>query len=294
MFSRILLIPFVISGVYMLLQMHEAQKITGEYDFNIWLIPLVVIGFIIHLFAPQIDWWWMKRNPPKLHEGLRKLLQERHVFYRNLSLEEKERFRKRMALYMNAKEFRPMGGPETIPHDVIGFITAAAIQVTFGQSDFLMDKFEHFIIYPGAFPSPQYPTDLHNSENYIEDGVIMFSVKSIMDSTAYSPRAYHIGLHEYANVFEQVFAEQSFPPLEESIWETLASISSMDRDFVHDSVGIPEISPRPVSVHHFFVFPKKFQAALPELFEAYVQIFNLNPLEQYSPVVDMDVLDQEF
>lgn len=281
MLSRILLIPFVAGVLYFLNQMWE----NPDTGFNIWILPFVIGGVIIYLFSPQIDWWWDTRNPPELDERMRNLLQKHHVFYRNLDVASKKRFRNRMALYMKAKEYRPMGGPETVPHDVMGFIAAAATQITFGQEDFLMDRFEHIIIYPGAFPSPQYPKDLHNSEHYTEDGVIMFAVKSIMDSTIYSPRAYHIGLHEYANVFKASFPNKAFPNLEESIWQALEAISGMSKDFIHDSVGIPEVEAFPASVHHFFIFSKKFKELSPQLYADYVDVFNLDPLQGHSPVV---------
>lgn len=262
---------------------------SNPQETNIYMIGVAVLAVIlsiIYIFSPQIDWWWFNRNPPKMHEKLRMLLQKYNRFYRNLTVKEKERFRKRVSLYMHAHEFKPMGGPETLPEDVRGFIAAAAVQLTFGQKDFTLEPFEHIILYPGAFPSPQYPKHLHNSEHYKEDGVIMFSIKSVMDSTTLSPRAYHVLLHEYASVFETINPKMDFPALDESIWETLESISGMSKEFVHESINIPKVSPRPVSIHHFFVFPEKFQEKLPTLYNRYKEIFNLDPCEMHEPVLE--------
>ena len=286
MFSRILMSPFVFGILYFLYRVWQYDE-----EFNILILPLVLIAVVIYLLEPQLNWWWAKRNPPKIDEKMQMLLQQHNPFYQRLSLEEKKRFRTRMALYMEAKEFRPLGGPETVPADAMGFIAAAAVQLSFGQEDFLMEPFEHILIYPGAFPSPQYPTYLHTNEHFKEDGVIMFAVKGIMDSVRHSPKTYHIVLHEYAAVFEETFLNKDFPDLSSDIWESLEAMSKMNQDFVDKSIGIPETPVRPVSIHHFFMFPRKFKELLPDLYAAYVAIFNLDPVEGHTPVVDGRVVE---
>lgn len=277
--------PFLFGSLYILYRMWQYEERSFEL-----LIPLVLIGVIIYLFEPQLNWWWMQRYPPKIDEKMQMLLQKHNSFYQQLSLEEKKRFRIRMSLYMKAKEYRPFGGPESIPSDVRGFIAAAAIQITFGQKNYLLEPFDHILIYPGAFPSPQHPTHLHTNEHYAEDGVIMFAVKGVMDSVRHSPRAYHIIIHEFATIFEEVYLDKVFPDLPANIWETLEAMSAMNQQFVDHSIGLPDTPVRPVSIHHFFVFPQKFKAALPEVYAAYIKIFNLDPLEGHEPVVRKDIL----
>lgn len=286
MFSRLILTPFVAGTLYYMYQIYQ----TGE--FHMGFLPFFFIGVILYLFAPQIEWWWVNRNPPELHDKLRALLQQHNVFYQNLTVAEKKRFRNRMALYMEAMDYKQMGGgPEVVPEDIRGFIAVGAIQIGFGQKDYLMDTFEHLIIYPGAFPSPQFPKQLHNCEHFEEDGVIMFAAKSVIDSTRLSPRAYNTILHTYAQVFDHHFSDTDFPALTENIWQPLEAMSGMNKTFIQESVGLMDIDPRPVSVHHFFVFSKKFKELLPKVFDQYVQIFNINPLEAYEPVVDRSQID---
>ena len=215
MLSKILYIPFVLGALTFLL-----MGALGVSSYYIYSVPFVIGSAVIYILSPQINWWWYQRHPPELPAGLRHLINTQLPFYQNLPVADKTRFRNRMAMYMEANEFMPQG-METVPPDLKGVIAASAVQVTLGHEDYLMSKFEHIIVYPHPFPSPQFPDEWHASEFYEEDGVIMFSAEQLMPGFMQPKRFFNIGLYEYARVFRHCHPEVAFPAIGEEHWPAL-------------------------------------------------------------------------
>jgi hypothetical protein len=271
--ARIVSFPFAIGALFFL-------YLTWEHDesYSLYIIPFVVMGAILYVFSPQINWWWYSRNPPELDEPLRKVLQKTNSFYQKLSAEGKTKFRNRMALFMIGNDFMPQV-VDSVPEDVKGVIAANAVQLTYGMENFLFPKFEKVVVYPKPFPSPQYPRKFHASEIFEEDGVVLFSAEQLMKSFLQPNGFYNIGLHEYAKVFKASNPDITFPDLGEDIWQKLEMISGFSEEFVTKWINLEVISPGPVSIAHFFAFPEKFKAILPDLYAAYQDIFKINPVD---------------
>lgn len=267
--ARIVSTPFIFGALYFLYLTWEQSE-----DYSLYIIPFVVMSSITYVFSPQINWWWYSRYPPELDGPIRQIFQKHFQFYQNLSVEQKKRFRDRVALFVIGNDFMPQV-VDTVPEDVKAFIAANAVQLTFGQDEYLFSKFEKIVVYPKPFPSPQYPRKMHASEIFEEDGVVLFSAEQLIKSFIQPTRFYNIGLHEYAKVFVTSFPDLDYPPLGEDIWDKLQTISGFSREYVTKFINLEVISPRPVSIAHFFVFPEQFKATLPALYTAYEQIFKM-------------------
>ena len=262
MLSKYLLIPFVLGALVFL---YLGWNVDGDYA--IYMVPFVVGAAVVYIFSPQIDWWQYQRKPPELSARLRHILGTQFPYYQNLTAAEKTKFRNRMALYMEANEFIPKG-----------VVAACAVHLTLGVEDYLMNKFEHIIVYPHPFPSPQYVQHWHACELYEEDGVIMFSAEQLMAGFAQPKRFFNIGLYEYARAFQRCHPEILFPNWKDDIWPKLEQISGFSKDHITKWIGLPEIDPSGVAVAHFFVFPEKFKHILPGDFDIISSIFKQNPL----------------
>ena len=119
----------------------------------------------IYVLSPQIDWWYFKKNPPVMPEGMARILRQFYPYYRALNEDLKAAFRNRLMMYLKCVEF--IGKPEkVVPEDIQMIVAAAITQLTFGLPDYRLRKFERIVIYPHPFPSPQYKEHLHNSEIY--------------------------------------------------------------------------------------------------------------------------------
>ncbi len=261
MLSKYLIAPLVFVGLIFLYLAWEEDPAWSYY-----LIPCVIGAAIIYVFSPQIDWWWHQKHPPDLPAGLRKMLESRLPYYRRLPEGLQLRFRQRMALYMRAHEFQAQG-MESMPIDLQAIIAATAVQVSFGQEDFLMEPYEHIIVYPHPFPSPQYPDKWHSSEVYDEDGVILFSAEQLMSSFMHPQKHFHIGLYEYARVFRRCHPEMHWPEWAEEDWQKLELVSGMKHSYLQKWIGLPDLEIGAVAVAHFFVFPERFQTVFPERYE---------------------------
>lgn len=268
MLSRYLMGTFVFVALIFLYQAWE-----DDPDWSYYLIPCVLGAAIVYVLSPQIDWWYFQIRPPDLPHGIRKMLESRLPFYQRLSEPQQLQFRQRTAMYMHAHEFRAQG-METMPMDLKAIIAATAVMVSFGQEDFLMEPYEHIIVYPHPFPSPQFPEHWHTSEIYDEDGVILFSAEQLMLSFLQPQKYFNIALYEYAKVFRRCHPEMSWPIwASDDDWEKLSLVSGMKLSDIKKWVGLPEIDISAVAVAHFFVFPERFLKVFPKQYEQLAQNF---------------------
>jgi hypothetical protein len=198
------------------------------------------------------------------------------VLYQRLPPSERPRFRSRVVLFMEAHEFMAKG-MEEVPPDVKAAIAASAVHLTLGLDAFIFKKYEHIIVYPHPFPSPQHPEKWHASEIFEEDGVVLFSAEQLMAGFLQPARYFNLGLYEYARVFYRTCAEASMlPSFYEDDWEKLEQISGFSREIIEKWVGLPEIETRAVAVAHFFVFPHTFRQVMPEQYVAMAAVFRQN------------------
>lgn len=264
MLSRYLYIPFVIGASACLM----VGVSVNEY-WAPWAAPFMVGAVVIYILSPQIDWWWYQRHPLDLPKGLRHFINTQLPFYQDLPPVEKARFRNRMAMYMEATEF--MGqGIEDVPIDLKAVVAASAVQVTFGHEDYLLPPFEHVVVYPHPFPSPQFPDQWHASEFYEADGVIMFSAEQLMPGFMQPQRFLNIGLYEYTRVFKHRHPEVVFPPIGEAHWPALEKISGFPKDKTIMYIGLREIDLVALAAVYFFGFGGRFREVLPGEYAGFV------------------------
>lgn len=278
--ARIVSLPLVIGALFFLYLTWEVDR-----SYSLYIVPWVVALAIVFVLSPQINWWWYRRRPPAISPKLLPLLERHLPYYQRLAPPEKERFRHRAALYMEANDFMAKGMDEVSP-DLKLVAAVCAVQLTFGQKSFLMPKFEHLIFFPQPFPSPQYPEYFHTSEIFEEDGAMLFAAEQFMKSFLAPTHFYSIGLHEYAKAFERSYPELAFPELPETHWTELQQMSGFSRETIEKWINLRPIPLLPVSIAHFFSFPQAFHAALPELYEQYALLFNQSPGKAGTPVLE--------
>lgn len=285
MLSRILYAPFVIALIV-------ALYLTIEVDsgYSWYIIPPFLILAAIYFTSPEIDWWWWQRNVPPMDPGLEKLLRKMLPFYAALPEPDKKRFQNRLEMYVRANAFIAKGIKEdsTPPSEVVYFSSTNIVQLTLGQADYRLPKFERIVVYPAPFPSPQHPTPLHSSEIYAEDGVLIFAVEPLMEGI-FRKEKFNIGFYEYARAYMVSYPDKDYAEADLS-WQKLEEISGYTREVVEKSIGLPDIDIRAVAIHHFFYFPKPFKGVAPEVYNRYTKVFNLDLLREGSPIIDQSDL----
>ena len=287
---QILAAPFLIIG---LLALYFTVKADGE---SLWIsifVATVISLAAIYVMSPQINWLWWQRSPPPLDARNERVLADYCAFYKQLSPEMKQRFRNRVALYLLGNEFiRPVHPSDMeadtlrtrVPEELKIAAAAAAAQVRFGQSKFLASKFEHIILYPHPFPSPQFAA-IHTCEIYEPDGVLMLDADTLMAGFNQPRQIFSIGLYEMARIFKMEDPSVSTPFLDVLALESLEKISGMTRQQIEAVVGLTDLDDFAVAAYHFFTFPQGFQSLLPDLYQLFVNIFHQNPINAEVPVI---------
>jgi Mlc titration factor MtfA (ptsG expression regulator) len=288
--------PFVIWAVVFLSL--AVAKDDGYWAF--WASPAVVVLAGLYVLSPQINWWWYRRNPPPLSKTAIKLLEEHFFYYKKLSPELKTRFRERVSLFIIGNEFiRPVRQDDseaqqlrnTVPEELKAAVAAIATQISFGQKEVVINKFEHFILYPHPFPTPQY-NNLHTSELYEEDGVVLLAADPLMLGLNNPQAVFSIGLYELANIFKKTTPSRlsrdvpsvQSPILTENDWSVLEKISGMTKATISGVVGLYDLDDFGILVHHFFTFSESFKTALPDLFQLLSNMFQQDPTNGMNPV----------
>ncbi len=120
-------------------------------------------------------------------------------FYRKLPANLRYLFRRRVFEFMKIKQFRDHQGERPSFEKRVA-VSAAAIQVTFGYEDYLLDEFHTLIIYPEEFISPATGAK-HLGEVNPLLGVIAISWKNFVQGMAIDNNHFNVGLHEMAHAF---------------------------------------------------------------------------------------------
>lgn len=286
--ANIIAFPFMIAALILMYILYEYSM-----DYVIYLIPTVLIIAAVYILSPQINWFWYKKRPPALPAQVTEYLYDYIPFYKNLSIDEKKRFRNRISLYVLANDYQ-IKGMEKFPYDIKVLIAGINTQLTFGKEDYLQPKFEHIIAYPDIFPSPAHPTTKHASEIYEEDGVILFSIKNLMEGLHPSQNGFNIGLYEYARVFKASNPSMLMLKDQSINWAKINEVFRLSQEGVEESIGLPDTDLSAVLVTLFFEQSEVFKKSLTEQYDHFTTVFNLDPAQKKDPVVNPSLINNAF
>lgn len=273
--ATVLIIPFAAAFVYIIYIGYNNSDYLNPI--NYWLLPLLIIIVILFLFTPQINHWWHKRNPPKLASFIIRWLETHSEFYNRLSDQDKTKFRDRLSVHLESREFSFMREEkENLPEDFKAIIAHNLIQLTFGQDDYLLDPYERVVAYNHPFPSPK-KQFLHNAEVDHEDGVILISTEQLFPAMLDKHNYYNVGMHAYVEAYLNKHNKLSLPSLPDDISVKLEEISQHDFTKVRETVGYETENLHIIVINYFFIFPNRFKEMLPELYKSYANIFNQQP-----------------
>lgn len=246
----------------------SAWRVFFESDGR-FMLPLVIsilAGVMVYTFQHQIDWWWAKKSQPGLPAPMKAMLLQSNSFIHQISPEDSERFEKRMALWVAAKDFIGKG-IDKLPED-LKYITAIyPVMLSLYRENFLYEDLGRMVYYPHAFLTPHMPDRVHCYEVEGEDGVMIFSTEQMMVGHIHPKKYYNILLHAFAEAHRLKYPNENYPELPKDAWQLLHRISSIPKGKLDDFIGIVQEDPWPVAVHHYFVYADAFNSVAPALFE---------------------------
>ncbi len=211
-------------------------RVTYGGSYGLYMIPFGVLLITLYMFIPQVEWWWAKRNPPKVSPELVKYLNEYFTFFQELSGSDKDKFLERITLFDMARAFMPQVG-DKVPTPIKTMVCAEGVRLTFGLEDYLLLSHERVVIYPHPFPSPQH-RQMHHSETYHKDGVLIFDSSPVIAQFKNTAIVFNIVLYEWVSVFKYEH-KSVFPAFEDADWTVFGERFNTPKILVAASLGLP-------------------------------------------------------
>jgi len=273
-FSRILGIPFFIAILILAYFVYQNPKSSALAWILVPLIPLA----LIYMFQPQIDYWWLSRNPVELDPPIKEMLNSTNPYYSAMGAEEKAEFEKRLILYNEGREYLGKGMEEdnkNVPHDIKMMISQIPVTMTLGRSKTGFKNWERVVLYKHPFPTPIHKF-LHTMETFGEDGVVILSLEHVDKALTQKGHHYDVAWHAYAEAFIKDNPKESYPTLPKDIWDSIDRISPQHRQQILGTLGFKTIDPMPVLINLYFNYREKFATEVPRLKEAFDIIFYPN------------------
>ncbi|MDB4438919.1 zinc-dependent peptidase [bacterium] len=269
-FSRILsILPAIVLGWFF-----YKMFIDPNFPYIAWAILPAAILALLYLFQPQIDYWWLDKNPIELDPEITLLLQKTNPIYNRLNEEDRAKFHKRIYLYVEGIDFKSKGYERDVDvlFDVKNMIAQVPITMTLNRKHFLFKDFEHIIMYKHAFPSPVFKF-LHTVETHSEDGVIVFSLEHA-EHAFFSPyQFYNVAYHAYAEAFVKSNPKLDFPTTPNQLWSSVETISGFTKDQILGTLGFEKIDLLYILITIYFTHQDKFRKELPEIIKQLDTIF---------------------
>ena len=254
--SKIIILPLVVSAL-IILYIGEAN---GNYDMTVWVVIPVILFAIVIIFMGQIDYWYHKRFPLPLDQKIVEWMQRFNPYYIALDDNDKKKFRDRLSLYIEGREFKSVGKEvRDVPEDIKGIIGSIPVMLTFHGDDFLLGDYDYVYLYKHPFPSPQYQY-LHTVEVNHEDGVFLFSLEHLLPGITRSDEFYNIGLHAYVEAYINV---HKLNQPDDITWEDIEQISPYSKEDIIKITGHKEINIFAVLITCYFMFPEKMKTHKP-------------------------------
>lgn len=255
-FSNVISIPFFLAALYFLLRLvDDTHDLTASWA----IIPLVAL-VLIYLFQPQIDYWWLSRNPIEIDKEVRDMIHKTNPFYRALSGPEKEEFHKRLLLYERGREFiaKGMEKDTNVPYDIRYMISQIPVSLSFWSKSFLIENYDRLVVYKHAFPSPL-KKFLHTYEINEEDGVIIFSLEHAEASFFQPKQFFNVAWQAYTEAYLDANPDLVLLP-EGFGWNDYERVTGFSKEFLEKTAGFSEISLAAATLVAYFIYPDELKS----------------------------------
>lgn len=272
----------------------EEQKSLGDNTTVFVIFVLAILVFAVKGWRTENFYDGIKRKKIKREDQLAtddrtplydNWLKKYNPYYNSLSAKEQERFLFRTVQFLQAKEFRfhSMVEEEYIPVLVSG----AAVQMTFGLHNYLMDYFPVIHIIRKEYVLN---VDKETYYGHVSRNGIYISWNRFMEGYEDYSDCCNVGLHEMAHAisydaflgdedrYDQEFKErlENFGAIGRPVFRAMRNgVVTMMDDYA--TTNFDEFWA--VCIENFFEKPLKFKETQPDLYQSLVELLNQNPLQ---------------
>jgi Mlc titration factor MtfA (ptsG expression regulator) len=246
------------------------------------LVPPLVIGFVT-LRRPFRRWQLARRGAPAAWQAW---LAAHVPFYARLPADGQRRFERDVLFFMAEQTFEGVEGV-AVTEQLRLAVAAGAALLLHGRPGWELPSSRTILFYPGSFDEDYYDTASAGFDGMVHaQGPVILSVEAVEESWARPHDGQNVVLHELAHLFDfEDSAAEGHPslmdPASAHAWSRLVR-HEMRRIRFGRSVLRRYAATNPaeffaVSVENFFERPVLLQRRHPELFEALVAFFSLDP-----------------
>ena len=244
-------------------------------------VLLVVIGLVLLLGYRRWGWHWYGFIDPR---AVRAVLSQHFAYYQRLSPGQQQEFQRRVIRFVRKKQFIGRGMEVTLPMQVL--VAAAAVQLTFGLPELVLQHFKRILIYPDNYYST-ITQQYHKGEVNPAARAIVLSWKNFTEGYAHSDDSLNLGLHEMAHALEieNMVENDEYDFLPPAVWEQWQAqaaayrnhMSQRGSDFFRTYAATNDQEFFAIAVENFFERPAEFQTYAPELYDTLCLLLRQNP-----------------
>ena len=250
-------------------------------------LGILLAVIVLPIVTKNIRSRWSRKKKVKDYETKEvvfdNILQHYNPYYKDLSEENKERFMKRTIEFMGSKEFQYL---EIQPEEMMPLlISGAAVQLTFGLKNYLMDYFQTIYVIRDNYRYGLYNMPFEGHVN--EDGVYLSWNNFIREYNDYTD-GQNVGLHELAHALTYVNFTVS-EGMDTSFHDKFKSFSKVARpEFEQMQQGKTNLLDKyaatnyqefwAVCIENFFERSEDFKKQLPDIYFSLCNLLNQDPL----------------
>jgi hypothetical protein len=263
------------------------------------IIGLVVAAVIVVRVVHFVYMWTKKKKLTRVYQDKHKeydgILAQYNPYYKSLDLAGRDRFLRRVLVFKEFKDFQyvDIEAEESMPL----LISSAAVQLTFGLENFLLDYFKTIYILKDKYRYGLYNVPF---EGHVSDDGIYLSWSNFIREFANYSDGQNLGLHEMAHALTYVnFTVQEgrdttfhdkftvFSAVARPVFERMQAGETTILDS-YAATNYQEFWA--VCVETFFERSTPFKRQLPELYFSLCTLLNQDPLTpgKIGPIAEVN------
>jgi len=220
----------------------------------------------------------------KLSPREKSIVSQHSVFYKKLTPKQQKYFEHRIKFFLTTYNFKG-GNNFEITDEVKVTIAATYVQLTFGMRDYLIESFEHIVVYPSVyFSNPA--QNWHKGEFNPRVRTIVFSWEDFKEGFETISDNLNLGFHEFSHAIHHYFFTFRKDNLTSYIFKEyfrliITYLKSNENHILEDQffrsyAYSNQFEFVAVLLEHFFENPLALREKHPELFHNTLRMLNYN------------------
>lgn len=248
-----------------------------------YIIPFFAILYLFSRYIFRVDFWHSLTVSKHIKEEQHRFFINNFDYYKALPDKEQRLFVRRVNYFKSIKKIVGRQG-FNVTEEVKLIISACAVQLSFGLSNYYLAKFKTIFVYPDVFEN-KLTGNMHKGEVNAK-GLIALSWKHFLKGYSIPDDKINLGLHEMAHALMLTIIRTNFhdTSLDNYLLRVIKCsqneiqiIRSDEHHFFRSYAGTNMHEFFAVAVEHFFESPAEFRDKLPKLYEYMCIVLNQNP-----------------